>query len=159
MKTKILKSSEYQNRIFEHIKRQISEIKETCNKVPGMTFIACSGHWPGMKYIIDLYEKVAKDLGFNTYTEILTPTEYERDLLEITEKHNNNPNIHAVVELKPCSRTLMPVLIADLFRNTTSVFKRTIINEIKRKRKNLSPFSLLKNYNLIRSEFALLQGN
>ena len=156
MKTKILKSNEYQNRIFEQIKRQISEIKETCNKVPAMTFIACSGHWPGMKYIIDLYEKVAKDLGFKTYTEILTPTEYEQDLIEITEKLNSDPNIHAVVELKPCSKTLMPVLIADLFRNTISVFKRTLAKEIKRKRKSLSPFSMLKQYNLIRTELALL---
>ena len=159
MKTKLISGTKYYNEIFNQIKTEISELHKTYHELPGLAFIGLNSNLYQMKNSIVHIEKFARDLGFKTQVEMLSHKTDDRNLSEVIVKHKLNPKVHAIAVLHPCPNGLIPAVLSGLLRNALTAFKKSMANKIKRHRKQLPPFSLLRNYNLIRSEFALLQGN
>ena len=158
MKAKIFNEAKHQNEILNQIKKEVSELKSNLFKVPGIVFIVLRDHVENMRNSVSIYEKVAKELGFKTRFEFLPYKTEDDKLSKVVEEYSKNPEIHSVAILKPSSTGLIPVSLTRMFRNALSEFKNDVANEIERTRRQLNPFSLLRNYNLVRREFALRQG-
>jgi 5,10-methylene-tetrahydrofolate dehydrogenase/methenyl tetrahydrofolate cyclohydrolase len=113
MKTKLLLGTNYKKTLFKQIKKEISELRATFNEVPGITFIACTGHLPLMKYTIGLHEKAAKELGFMTRIEALPHTISNKDIIEVIDRNNKDESIHAIVLLQPVPKHLNALNLLD----------------------------------------------
>ncbi len=62
MKAKIINDAKHQKEILRQIKKEVSEMKSTLCKVPGIVFIVLSGQINLIKNSVLLHETMAKNL-------------------------------------------------------------------------------------------------
>ena len=113
MKAKVLNGTEIQNRIFEEIKYEIQNLDEREKCLPGIAFVAYTGHQPLMKYTILLHERAARELGFNVIVETISHNAHEEDLISVVEGLNNRTDIHAIVLLQPVPKHINALNIIE----------------------------------------------
>lgn len=112
MKTKILKGTQLQEKVLFEVKNEIVELSKSHNKKPGIAFIGFLGV-PLGKYNIPLHVNMAKNLGFNVFSEIKPEDVTEAELFELIDQLNEDRNIHAIVLLQPLPAHLNSVRITN----------------------------------------------
>ncbi|PMP65186.1 MAG: bifunctional methylenetetrahydrofolate dehydrogenase/methenyltetrahydrofolate cyclohydrolase FolD [Thermodesulfobacterium geofontis] len=89
--------------IRENIKREVQELKEKYNIVPGLVTILVGENPASVSYVKGK-QKTAQDLGFYSVEEWLSENTSEEELLKLIEKYNKDPRIHGILVQLPLPR-------------------------------------------------------
>ncbi|PMP94222.1 MAG: bifunctional 5,10-methylene-tetrahydrofolate dehydrogenase/5,10-methylene-tetrahydrofolate cyclohydrolase [Thermodesulfobacterium geofontis] len=89
--------------IRESIKREVQELKEKYNIVPGLVTILVGENPASVSYVKGK-QKTAQDLGFYSVEEWLSENTSEEELLKLIEKYNKDPRIHGILVQLPLPR-------------------------------------------------------
>ena len=89
----------------EEIKKEILEIKESKNKVPGLTVILIGNYTPSQIYVKNK-EKNSKEVGMNSdvikYPDDIT----EKEILDKIKELNNNQNVSGILVQLPLPKQI-----------------------------------------------------
>ena len=112
MEAKILKGNELQEKVLKEVRQEIIDLNKECSQKPGIAFIGFLGVSLG-KYNIPLHVNMAKELGFNVFSEIKPELVTEGELFELIDALNEDSDIHAIVLLQPLPTHLNSVRITN----------------------------------------------
>jgi len=96
MSAKIIDGKAIAQEIRENIKREVQELKEKYNIVPGLVTILV-GEDPASISYVKGKQKVSQSLGFYSIEEKLPENVSEDELLKLIEKYNKDPKIHGIL--------------------------------------------------------------
>ncbi|MCS7281277.1 MAG: bifunctional methylenetetrahydrofolate dehydrogenase/methenyltetrahydrofolate cyclohydrolase FolD [Desulfobacterota bacterium] len=100
MPAKIINGNEIAQQIREEIKKEVEEIKQKYNLVPGLVTILVGENPASVSYVTGK-QKTAKELGFYSVQENQPETITEEELLKLIDKYNKDPNIHGILVQLP----------------------------------------------------------
>ena len=84
----------------EEIKKEILEIKESKNKVPGLTVILIGNYTPSQIYVKNK-EKNSKEVGMNSEVIKYSDDVTEKEILEKIKELNNDQNVSGILVQLP----------------------------------------------------------
>lgn len=100
MTAKLIKGTEIQKEILEEIGKEVKEIKEKHNVVPGLVTILV-GESPASISYVTLKIKTAHALGFKEIQENQPDDISEADLLALIDKYNKDESINGILVQLP----------------------------------------------------------
>ncbi len=100
MAAKLLKGTEIREEILSEIKKEVEEIKEKHNQVPGLVTILVGKNPASVSYVT-LKIQTAKSLGFKEVQENLPEDASEEDVLNLIDKYNKEDSIHGILVQLP----------------------------------------------------------
>jgi len=100
MATTLIKGSEISKQIKEELKKEIAELKEKHNLIPGLATILV-GEDEASKVYVGAKEKACKELGIYSERIDLPADTKEADLLALIEKINKDSKIHGILVQLP----------------------------------------------------------
>uniref|UniRef100_A0A7V6CD88 Bifunctional protein FolD n=1 Tax=Thermodesulfobacterium geofontis TaxID=1295609 RepID=A0A7V6CD88_9BACT len=103
MSAKIIDGKAIAQEIRENIKKEVQELKEKYNIVPGLVTILV-GEDPASVSYVKGKQKVSQSLGFYSVEEKLPENVSENEILKLIEKYNKDPKIHGILVQLPLPR-------------------------------------------------------
>ncbi len=100
MSAKIIDGKAIAQEIREEIKKEVEELKEKHNVVPGLVTILVGEDPASISYVRGK-QKTAQTLGFYSVEEKLPEDVSEEELLKLIDKYNNDPKIHGILVQLP----------------------------------------------------------
>jgi len=100
MPAKIIDGKAIAQEIREKIKKEVEELKEKHNIVPGLVTILV-GEDPASISYVKGKQNTAQTLGFYSVEERLPESVSEEELLKLINKYNNDPKIHGILVQLP----------------------------------------------------------
>jgi methylenetetrahydrofolate dehydrogenase (NADP+)/methenyltetrahydrofolate cyclohydrolase len=101
----LIKGSEISKQIREEIQREITELKEKHNIVPGLATILV-GEDPGSKVYVGQKEKACNKLGIYSERTDLATDVSESDVLSLVRQLNENPKINGILVQLPLPKQI-----------------------------------------------------
>ena len=89
----------------EEIKKEILEIKESKNKVPGLTVILIGNYTPSQIYVKNK-EKNSKEVGMNSDVIKYSDDVTEKEILEKIKELNNDQNVSGILVQLPLPKQI-----------------------------------------------------
>jgi len=105
MTAKIIKGTEIRDKILEEIGKEVEDIKQKHNIVPGLVTILVGENPASMSYV-SAKVKTAKQLGFNEIQDNQPDDISEDDLLALIDKYNKDDSIHGILVQLPLPKTV-----------------------------------------------------
>jgi len=96
----LIDGKETAKQIREELKTDIQKLKEEGRNVPGLVAILV-GDDPASKIYVKSKGKACNEIGMRTKTEEIPSSISEKDLLNIIESYNNNPDYHGILVQLP----------------------------------------------------------
>ncbi len=100
MPAKIIDGKAIANEIREEIKKEVYELKEKYNVVPGLVTILVGEDPASISYVRGK-QKTAQNLGFYSVEERLPENVSEEELLKLVDNYNNDSKIHGILVQLP----------------------------------------------------------
>lgn len=100
MAAKIISGTEVAGQIREELRKDVSELKEKHNVVPGLVTILVGENPASISYVTGK-QKTAKELGFYSLQDNQPENITEEVLLGLIDKYNNDPKIHGILVQLP----------------------------------------------------------
>ena len=100
MSAKIISGKDVAQEIREELKKEVSEMKEKHNVVPGLVTILVGQNPASISYVT-AKQKTSHDLNFHSIQDDQSIDVPEEDLLKLIEKYNNDPKIHGILVQLP----------------------------------------------------------
>ncbi|MFP4392116.1 MAG: bifunctional methylenetetrahydrofolate dehydrogenase/methenyltetrahydrofolate cyclohydrolase FolD [Desulfohalobiaceae bacterium] len=100
MSAKLIKGTEIREEILSEIEKEVQEIKEKHNQVPGLATILV-GEDPASQSYVSLKVKTAERLGFNEIQDTRSENISEQELLDLVEQYNKDDSIHGILVQLP----------------------------------------------------------
>ncbi len=101
----LIKGAEVAAQIREELKKEIAELKEKHNVVPGLVTILV-GSDPASQVYVGQKEKTAKELGIYSERYDLPEKTTQQELIALVEKLNKNPKINGILCQLPLPKHL-----------------------------------------------------
>jgi methylenetetrahydrofolate dehydrogenase (NADP+)/methenyltetrahydrofolate cyclohydrolase len=103
MSAKIISGTETAKAIREELKKEVAELTEKHNVVPGLVTILV-GEDPASQSYVAAKNKTAHALGIHSEQVTLDAETSEEDLLALVDKYNNDEKIHGILVQLPLPR-------------------------------------------------------
>ena len=100
MSAKIISGTETAKEIREELKKEVAELADKHDVVPGLVTILV-GEDPASQSYVAAKNKTAHALGIHSEQVTLDADTSEEDLLALVEKYNNDPKIHGILVQLP----------------------------------------------------------
>src|SRR6056297_415565 len=100
MTAKLIKGTDIREEILEEITKEVAEIKEKHNRVPGLVTILV-GENPASVSYVTLKVKTAERVGFKEIQDNQPEDISEADLLALIDKYNKDDSIHGILVQLP----------------------------------------------------------
>lgn len=100
MTAQLIKGTDIREEILEEISKEVEQIKEKHDIVPGLATILV-GEDPASQSYVSLKVKTANRLGFNEVQDNQPDTISEEDLLALVDKYNKDDSIHGILVQLP----------------------------------------------------------
>ncbi len=100
MSAKIISGKEIAAQIREELKKEIADLKERHNIVPGLVTILIGENPASVSYVTGK-QKTAHELGFNSIQDDQPEDISESELLKLIEKYNQDSKIHGILVQLP----------------------------------------------------------
>jgi len=100
MAAKIISGTEVAKQIREELKKEVTELKEKHNVVPGLVTILVGENPASISYVTGK-QKTAKELGFYSLQDNQADNITEESLLGLIDKYNKDPKIHGILVQLP----------------------------------------------------------
>lgn len=100
MTAKIISGKEVAQQIREELKKEVVELKEKHNVVPGLVTILVGEDPASISYVTGK-QRTAHDLNFHSIQDNQPVDISEEDLLKLIDKYNNDPKIHGILVQLP----------------------------------------------------------
>lgn len=100
MTAQLIKGTEIREQILEEIEREVKQIKEKHNAVPGLVTILV-GENPASVSYVSLKIKTAERLGYKEIQDNQPEDISEADLLALIDKYNKDDSIHGILVQLP----------------------------------------------------------
>jgi methylenetetrahydrofolate dehydrogenase (NADP+)/methenyltetrahydrofolate cyclohydrolase len=100
MPAKIISGTEVAKQIREELAKEVAELKEKHNLVPGLVTILVGENPASISYVTGK-QKTAKELGFYSIQDNQPADIPEENLLELIERYNRDPKIHGILVQLP----------------------------------------------------------
>ncbi|MFP4158232.1 MAG: bifunctional methylenetetrahydrofolate dehydrogenase/methenyltetrahydrofolate cyclohydrolase FolD [Desulfobacterales bacterium] len=100
MTAQLIKGTEIREEILEEIEKEVKQIKEKHNAVPGLVTILV-GENPASVSYVSLKVKTAERLGFKEVQDNQPEDISEQDLLGLIDKYNKDDSIHGILVQLP----------------------------------------------------------
>ena len=89
----------------EEIRKEVFEIKESKNKVPGLTVILIGNYTPSQIYVKNK-EKNSKEVGMNSYVIKYPDNVTEKEILDKIKELNNDQNVSGILVQLPLPKQI-----------------------------------------------------
>ncbi len=103
MSANIISGKDIAAEIKEELKKEVEEMKEKHNVVPGLVTILVGQNPASLSYVTGK-QKTAHELGFNSIQDDQPDDIPEEDLLKLVDKYNKDPEIHGILVQLPLPR-------------------------------------------------------
>jgi methylenetetrahydrofolate dehydrogenase (NADP+)/methenyltetrahydrofolate cyclohydrolase len=100
MTAKLINGNEVAQQIREELKKEVVQLKEKYNVVPGLVTILV-GENPASVSYVTAKQKTSKELGFFSIQDNQPATTTEEELLKLIDKYNKDPKIHGILVQLP----------------------------------------------------------
>jgi len=100
MSAKIISGTEVAAQIREELKKEVAEMKDKHNVIPGLVTILVGENPASVSYVTGK-QKTAHELGFNSVQDNQPVDISEADLLKLIDKYNSDPRIHGILVQLP----------------------------------------------------------
>jgi len=100
MEAKIISGSEVAKEIREELKREVAELKEKHNVIPGLVTILV-GEDPASVSYVTAKQKTSHELGFYSIQDNQPADMVEDELLKLVDQYNKDPQIHGILVQLP----------------------------------------------------------
>ncbi|MDY7033358.1 MAG: bifunctional methylenetetrahydrofolate dehydrogenase/methenyltetrahydrofolate cyclohydrolase FolD [Thermodesulfobacteriota bacterium] len=100
MSAKIISGTEVAKQIREELKKEVEELKEKHNVVPGLVTILVGENPASISYVTGK-QKTAKELGFHSIQDNQPDDISEEKLLGLIDTYNKDPQIHGILVQLP----------------------------------------------------------
>ncbi len=100
MAAKIISGKEIAAQIKEELKKEVAELKEKHNVVPGLVTIL-AGEDPASVSYVTAKQKTSHNLNFYSIQDNQPADISEEDLLQLIDKYNKDPKIHGILVQLP----------------------------------------------------------
>lgn len=100
MTAQLIKGTEIREQILEEIEKEVKQIKEKHNAVPGLVTILV-GENPASVSYVSLKVKTAERLGYKEVQDNQPEDISEKDLLGLIDKYNKDDSIHGILVQLP----------------------------------------------------------
>jgi methylenetetrahydrofolate dehydrogenase (NADP+)/methenyltetrahydrofolate cyclohydrolase len=100
MTAKLINGNEVAQQIREELKKEVVQLKEKSNVVPGLVTILV-GENPASVSYVTAKQKTSKELGFFSIQDNQPATIAEEELLKLIDKYNKDPKIHGILVQLP----------------------------------------------------------
>ncbi|MFP4194017.1 MAG: bifunctional methylenetetrahydrofolate dehydrogenase/methenyltetrahydrofolate cyclohydrolase FolD [Desulfosalsimonas sp.] len=100
MTAQLIKGTEIREQILEEIEKEVQEIKEKHNAVPGLVTILV-GENPASVSYVSLKVKTAERLGYKEIQDNQPEDISQQDLLGLIDKYNKDDSIHGILVQLP----------------------------------------------------------
>ena len=100
MSAKIISGTEVAKQIREELKKEVEELKEKHNVVPGLVTILVGENPASISYVTGK-QKTAKELGFHSLQDNQPDDISEEKLLGLIDTYNKDPQIHGILVQLP----------------------------------------------------------
>ena len=105
MTAQLIKGAEIATQIREELKKEIDELKEKHNVVPGLVTVLV-GADPASQVYVGAKEKTSKELGIYSERYDLPAETTQEELLKLIDKLNKDPKIHGILVQLPLPKHL-----------------------------------------------------
>ena len=105
MTAQLIKGAEVAAQIREELKKEIAELKEKHNVVPGLVTVLV-GADPASQVYVGAKEKTSKELGIYSERYDLPETTTQKELIDLINKLNNDPKINGILVQLPLPKHL-----------------------------------------------------
>ena len=100
MTAKLINGNEVAQQIREELKKEVAQLKEKNNVIPGLVTILV-GENPASVSYVTAKQKTSKELGFFSIQDNQPATLTEEELLKLIDKYNKDPKIHGILVQLP----------------------------------------------------------
>ncbi|MFO8032665.1 MAG: bifunctional methylenetetrahydrofolate dehydrogenase/methenyltetrahydrofolate cyclohydrolase FolD [Desulfohalobiaceae bacterium] len=100
MSATLIKGTEIREEILSEIEKEVQEIKDKHNQVPGLATILV-GEDPASQSYVSLKIKTAERLGFKEIQDTRSEDISEQELLDLVEQYNKDDSIHGILVQLP----------------------------------------------------------
>ena len=100
MAATIISGKEVAAQIREELKKEVAELKETHNVVPGLVTILVGEDPASMSYVT-AKQRTSHELNFHSIQDSQSVDISEDDLLALIDKYNKDPKIHGILVQLP----------------------------------------------------------
>ena len=100
MTAKLINGNEVAQQIREELKKEVVQLKEKSNVIPGLVTILV-GENPASVSYVTAKQKTSKELGFFSIQDNQPATITEEELLKLIDKYNKDPKIHGILVQLP----------------------------------------------------------
>ncbi|MBM4325118.1 MAG: bifunctional 5,10-methylene-tetrahydrofolate dehydrogenase/5,10-methylene-tetrahydrofolate cyclohydrolase [Deltaproteobacteria bacterium] len=100
MTAKLINGNEVAQQIREELKKEVTQIKEKYNVMPGLVTILV-GENPASVSYVTAKQKTSKELGFYSIQDNQPADITEEQLLGLIDKYNKDPKIHGILVQLP----------------------------------------------------------
>jgi len=100
MTAKLINGNEVAQQIREELKKEVAQLKEKNNVIPGLVTILV-GENPASVSYVTAKQKTSKELGFFSIQDNQPATITEEELLKLIDKYNKDPKIHGILVQLP----------------------------------------------------------
>ena len=100
MTAKIISGKDVAQQIREELKKEVDEMKEKHDVVPGLVTILVGQNPASISYVT-AKQKTSHDLNFYSIQDDQSIDVPEEDLLKLIDKYNNDPKIHGILVQLP----------------------------------------------------------
>ncbi|MDY6855373.1 MAG: bifunctional methylenetetrahydrofolate dehydrogenase/methenyltetrahydrofolate cyclohydrolase FolD [Thermodesulfobacteriota bacterium] len=105
MTAKIISGTEIAKQIREELKKEVEQLKDKHNVVPGLVTILVGENPASISYVTGK-QKTAKELGFNSIQDNQPEDISEEKLLELIDQYNKDPKIHGILVQLPLPKQI-----------------------------------------------------
>jgi len=105
MTAQLIKGAEVAAQIREELKKEIAELKENHNVVPGLVTVLV-GADPASQVYVGAKEKTSKELGIYSERYDLPAETTQEELMALIDKLNKDPKIHGILVQLPLPKHL-----------------------------------------------------
>jgi methylenetetrahydrofolate dehydrogenase (NADP+) / methenyltetrahydrofolate cyclohydrolase len=105
MSATLIKGSDISKQIKEELKKEIANLKENNNIIPGLATVLV-GEDEASKVYVGAKEKACKELGIHSERIDLPANATEKELLTLIEKLNKDPKIHGILVQLPLPKSI-----------------------------------------------------
>jgi len=105
MAAKIISGTEVAKQIREELKKEVSELKEKHDVVPGLVTILVGENPASISYVTGK-QKTAKELGFYSLQDNQPDDISEEKLLGLIDQYNKDPKIHGILVQLPLPKSI-----------------------------------------------------
>ncbi|MFP4213750.1 MAG: bifunctional methylenetetrahydrofolate dehydrogenase/methenyltetrahydrofolate cyclohydrolase FolD [Desulfohalobiaceae bacterium] len=100
MTAQLIKGTEIREEILAEIEKEVQEIKDKHNQVPGLATILV-GEDPASQSYVSLKIKTAERLGFKEIQDTRSEDISEQELLDLVQQYNKDDSIHGILVQLP----------------------------------------------------------